>query len=106
MTQKVESAPGGRSLGSAQGQTVQSHGHDITIGNSGNHTHTYARALVPVTESARATSNAINLTYVPGRETGIDTGSGGNHSHSATISNTGGAETRPRNVAALMRIKT
>lgn len=55
--------------------TTGEHSHSVSVGNSGEHSH------------------ALNIS------------AGGTHSHSITIGETGGGETRPRNVALLACIK-
>jgi len=94
----------GRVFGSAQGEAIQSHNHSASSNSTGSHAHTH-------------------LVYhdygfgvgAPNRTTGMFNGGGGaanlggnaagEHSHTITVTNTGGPETRPRNVALLACIK-
>jgi len=65
------------------------HGHNVGIGGAGNHSHSVSGS------TSTAGNHAHNFT----------TSWSGDHTHSFTTNTTGGAETRPRNVALLYCIK-
>jgi microcystin-dependent protein len=88
----------GRTFGSSQGEAIQSHNHSGSTNTTGNHAHTVGIS---------ATAGGFNGYALGGLNfsTTIGTGGAGDHSHSLSINNAGGPETRPRNVALLACIK-
>lgn len=107
----------GRALGSHQGEAMQRHNHaaSTSINTNGSHSHgrpTWQKSLDSTnglkasTQSIRAARNDIGLFTSGPRQWSLP--NNGNHSHSAntSVSNQGGPETRPRNVALLFAIKT
>jgi len=118
-------ADGGRALGSVQGDAIQGHAHSGEVSSAGSHAHSGSTS--PAGSHTHGFSYAATqYSGSPGAATGNGyinksvsgtTGSGGAHSHSLSTDNsgahehqitihaTGGAETRPRNVALLACIK-
>lgn len=113
---------GGRELGSYQGGALQLHGHSGSAATAGKHGHTgktstagrhshsmtFMRDRSP-TDPGNAVLGEENY-YGEQTHTTSEAGEhshslsidqGGEHSHTITIGNTGGSETRPRNVALL-----
>lgn len=113
---------GGRELGSYQGGSLQLHGHSGSAATAGNHGHS-GKTTVNGTHSHTMTflrdrspvdpGNAVlgdenyygEQTHTTSKDGahihGLSIDEAGNHTHTITIGNTGGAETRPRNVALL-----
>lgn len=91
----------GRLLGHAQGDLIKGHDHTGTTTQNGAHTHSTSTGL------SWAMRNNPGLDSAYGGW-GIGEGnmqSAGSHTHSFTTNLTGGAETRPRNIALLAIIK-
>lgn len=102
----------GRQLGSPQDDMIRGHTHSATAANSGAHKHalqfrvggssTDHNSTELLTGSGYPSSsscvNKLRVSSTPMETTGM-------HSHSITVSQTGGHETRPRNVAMLYCIK-
>jgi microcystin-dependent protein len=85
----------GRSFGSFQEDENKQHNHGGSVGSVGNHSHNY---VGPGT-GTRAAGSVFTFAATQTRTTDA----GGSHSHS--ISNDGGVESRPRNIALLACIK-
>jgi microcystin-dependent protein len=97
----------GRTLGSAQAAAMLNHTHSGTTDTQGAHTHS-VNSWVGSTGSATGlmVANAMSFEAGTGR---IAVQSAGAHAHNMTTGNPsagGGTETRPRNVALLVCIKT
>lgn len=100
--------------GSYSAATDGSHGHSASSGSTGNHNHGLARP-----NNTQYSIQGSAIARVSGSGSHTTTGNNGNHSHSISVSaggshahslsgssgNTGGDETRPRNVAVLYCIK-
>lgn len=86
----------GRSFGSFQEDENKQHNHGGSVGSVGNHSHGY---VGPGT-GTRAAGDVYTFSATQNRTTE----GGGSHSHS--IGNDGGDESRPRNIALLACIKT
>lgn len=113
---------GGRELGSYQGGSLQLHGHSgsaatagkhghsgkTTVNGTHSHTMTFLRDRSPV-DPGNAVMGDENYygeqTHTTSKDGahihGLSIDQGGEHSHTITIGNTGGSETRPRNIALL-----
>eukprot|EP01013_Petalomonas_cantuscygni_P040034 TRINITY_DN71783_c0_g1_i1.p1 TRINITY_DN71783_c0_g1~~TRINITY_DN71783_c0_g1_i1.p1 ORF type:complete len:465 (-),score=119.78 TRINITY_DN71783_c0_g1_i1:299-1693(-) len=89
----------GRTLGSYQADDLKSHGHTGTTTKNGSHTHPYSRS-----NYENDNSGPISLGADGDVETHY-TSPAGLHDHDLNINNTGGPETRPKNVALLACIK-
>lgn len=89
----------GRSLWSAQSHLLASHNHTASSSTDGDHTHGVNYG-VPGGGKAVTQDSGIY-----GDPTGLNTTYAGNHGHTITVNSTGGAETRPRNIALLACIK-
>jgi microcystin-dependent protein len=89
-----------RAFGSAQDDLLETHTHTGTAASAGAHTHTVA--INGSGDNGGSQSSASASKENPGNYT---TSSAGAHTHSVTVDATGGAETRPRNVALLFCIK-
>jgi microcystin-dependent protein len=89
-----------RALGSAQGEALKSHTHTGSTSSDGAHTHNVA-----VNGTGTGGSN-YNLGSNSNNAGNVATSSAGSHSHTFTTGSSGGTETRPRNIALLMCIKT
>lgn len=96
----------GRTIGSYQAGMVGPHNHNASTGAAGAHNHTYG----PVT----AVFGANGQTYTDFRPSAGDTdrnsvsltvSTAPDHTHSVTVSNNSGTETRPANYADLLCIK-
>jgi hypothetical protein len=92
----------GRAVGSAQAEDFKSHTHTGTTASAGAHTHTIPGQIL--------SGNGTSMVGPDGRsgdwfKNNSSTNSAGNHTHLFTTDATGGAETRPRNVAALVCLK-
>ncbi|ABM38604.1 phage tail-collar fiber domain-containing protein [Polaromonas naphthalenivorans] len=112
---------GSRSLGSSQAGETASHGHTGSTSAAGIHAHGVndpGHSHQVTQEGGRNTSLAYQngpnsafrgevstLLETTRNATGIGISENGNHSHTVTISATGGSETRPRNLALLAVIK-
>lgn len=90
----------GRGIGTSQADEVASHAHTAVISPAGKHSHTYSAygggsggGVVPSVENRLALFS-------------FQTSEAPDHSHAATINATGGAETRPKNIAYPVLIKT
>lgn len=113
----------GRTLGSTQGYSIQSHNHTGNTGydgnhnhsantnHAGNHRHSYEmhQGQDDGPYRAKGSPNAANASgytrYSGGHSHSVTVYYSGNHRHSFTTNNTGGGETRPRNVAVKFCIK-
>jgi microcystin-dependent protein len=88
------------SFGRKQTDSLRSHTHTTTTSTNGAHTH-------PLRGYSSADDGGL---YIPGSgRRGIDRdtsmASAGSHTHTVTVNSTGGAETRPKNIALLYCIK-
>jgi len=88
-----------RSLGSHQSDELKSHSHSGSTSTAGSHRHPYSRS-----DYQNDNSGPLALNGDGSIET-FYTEYEGSHNHSLIINSTGGAETRPRNHAALICIK-
>lgn len=93
----------GRNIGTVQQDAFKSHDHNGTLGNAANRTVTIA--------GSTAGNSGGNSRLLVGDSLGtpnrlIATSLQDDHSHSLTISSTGGSETRPQNIAYPVIIKT
>lgn len=86
----------GDNIGTKQDGAIQAHKHSGSTNTAGNHSHS--------SHGHNGASKGGNSGYV-GMVSSGNTGSAGNHSHSLRINNTGGAETRPRNISVMYIIK-
>ncbi len=91
-----------RTLGTFQAEDFKAHLHSGTTDNGGEHSHTYT--------DARINEASDSGDYSDGDGTGEQypmqtTSTAPNHTHPFTTGNTGGAETRPDNVAVYYIIK-
>jgi microcystin-dependent protein len=88
----------GRAFASSQAGEIQSHTHTASTGSAGAHSHTTPTGLAVGAGSTGLPSTGSN-------NTANVSSTDGAHTHSVTINNAGGSETRPRNVALLYVIK-
>ena len=88
----------GRAFGSSQADENKAHNHSGEIGSVGNHSHSVTAAR----ENRQWRGDGFTIAGV--NET-FNSGGGGSHSHSLSIDNAGGNESRPRNIAILTCIK-
>ncbi len=119
----------GRTVGSEQLSMLASHGHSATVGSGGGHGHTATASTGPSGAHAHSapraenndvgagspnftTANGLDGTTAPTNPSGdhdhavtVTINDAPDHGHSITVDNTGGAETRPRNLAVLYCIK-
>ena len=86
----------GDSVGTKQGYEVQSHNHTGNTNRTGDHSHS--------SHGQGGAKKGLNSGFV-GMTTSGNTGVAGAHRHTLNINNTGGAETRPRNVSVMFIIK-
>lgn len=119
----------GRQLGSGQAPMLETHNHTATTSPDGGHAHT-ATALIEAAGAHTHTAPRAANSNVGGGSPNYTTANGTNgtaaannssgshthnatvtmdtapsHTHAVTVNNTGGTETRPRNVAFLFCIK-
>lgn len=91
----------GRGIGSVQAEDFKAHSHSGSISPAGEHSH-----LLHLPQASSITSGGG---VVPGVATSTralySTEPAGGHSHSVSISGTGGTETRPKNIAYPVIIK-
>lgn len=92
----------GNNVGSAQGDDTRSHAHTGTTSTNGNHTHTWNNGQEGDDEGGGGSHN--EYTRIPGTVTDA-IAAAGDHNHTFTTNNTGGAETRPENVYVFYIIK-
>lgn len=89
----------GRAIGTYQADDLKSHGHTGTAEEAGSHRHGYSRSDYendndgPISLGPDASVRTFYTSYA------------GDHEHNLLINNTGGPETRPKNVALLACIK-
>jgi len=89
----------GRVLGSEQQDSIKQHNHDagtLETDNSGNHTHGYQGGIVGGSNFNNGTSVGLGTTDPAGDHM---------HSINGNTGNTGGDETRPKNIAVMWQIK-
>ncbi|WP_163557156.1 tail fiber protein [Halomonas sp. NO4] len=113
----------GRGLGSSQGDDNKSHSHSASTNSTGSHGHSGSTNSTGSHSHSYTGQNANdgnlnNGSWAGGDNAAKTTGAAGNHwhslsingngnhSHSVSVGNSGGSETRPRNVAMLYAIKT
>ncbi|MGP5469695.1 shufflon system plasmid conjugative transfer pilus tip adhesin PilV, partial [Pseudomonas helleri] len=89
----------GRTLASAQTDDFKSHSHTGSTSNNGSHSHGYTSAHAGYGGPLQS-GTGFGDSYVRSA-----TEVSGNHSHTLYINNSGGAETRPKNVALLACMK-
>ena len=91
--------------------TQPDHSHVITVANAGSHDHAITVASAGDHNHAVTVANAgdhshsISVTSAGDHSHSITVSEASAHTHAITIGNTGGTETRPRNVALLACIK-
>lgn len=90
----------GRALGSSQADELASHGHNASASSVPDHVHG-----LPVDNDDAKAGGATFASDDQGRVMTNDTDPAGAHTPSVSVDPTGGAETRPRNVAMLYAIK-
>lgn len=72
-------------------EELAAHGHEISVANSGNHTHGVRRRLGYTNSSSQVSSWGVGVAYYHLDEVAqASTEASGTHSHTATASNTGG----------------
>lgn len=91
-----------RVFGSFQVDGFKSHNHTGSTNSTGEHTHNSQFRGVSSIDATPPLPSSV--TYA-GSLTSFPTSSSGNHSHALTINSSGGAETRPRNIALQYCIK-
>lgn len=94
----------GRTLGSKQTDELKSHAHTGTAVNDGAHSHVVAHGAAGSYDYGVNIPNSEGFNDT-GRNSYVNTNTAGAHTHSLTINNTGGIETRPRNIALMYCIK-
>lgn len=87
----------GRVFGSAQASQNLSHTHTASTDTAGSHSHTAPLGL--------SGTGAFDMPATGNMGVASSTSTAGAHSHAVTVSSSGGAEARPRNVALLYIIK-
>ncbi|WP_051399091.1 MULTISPECIES: phage tail protein [Pseudomonas] len=94
---------GGRALNTSQASQNLNHTHSATAANAGAHQHTMSFKQDRAPEGA---GNAVygDEAYYSG-EASQGTSTAGDHTHTITVSFSGGTESRPRNIALLACIK-
>jgi microcystin-dependent protein len=98
--QFLRSVSSGRGIGTSQNDDVKAHAHTGTV-TIPPHSHSYLSPNAPATHY----NGQVADTAVKGRSTASTSEAGGG-THSLSIANTGGTETRPKNVAYVWLIKT
>jgi microcystin-dependent protein len=88
-------------FGQKQADEIKSHSHTATASTSGEHNHSYS---VPGFTRGGGDGDLDNNER-QGSDSGRTTANAGAHSHTITVNQTGGNETRPRNIALLYCIK-
>lgn len=91
----------GRSLWSSQAQDYQSHNHTASTNTVGDHTHGNGVGNI----FGYITSGTAVGGFGVDSQATHQTQPAGSHAHTVTVNNSGGTETRPRNITALMCIK-
>lgn len=94
---------GGNGVGSYEGDLIGSHTHTGTTSTDGNHTHSWNYGWEGDDDNHGGSYD--EFTYAPGPNWASPIGYAGNHSHTLNINSTGGAETRPENVAVYWLIR-
>ncbi|MBV5315259.1 MAG: tail fiber protein [Prolixibacteraceae bacterium] len=97
----VNSGNTGDKVGSFEGDAYKSHNHTGTNSTDGAHTHTYTN----YTGWAEAGGSYWQNIVTRSSSEAANTSSSGNHSHTVTINNAGGNETRPVNAGVNFIIK-
>ena len=92
----------GRAMGSAQGQSYQSHNHTASTDTQGSHTHGTSSGQ----QWAMRNTPGLDSAYGGNGVGQGDMIAAGAHSHTVTVNPNGSTETRPRNIALLACIKT
>lgn len=107
----------GRGLGTGQEAETASHAHFVSASMAGGHVHnitdaghahSYSQTAAGIyggAEGGSRDSVGAQNSMTSTANTGISILSAGEHSHAMTVDATGGAETRPRNIAELICIK-
>lgn len=90
----------GRTIGSVQADEIKAHNHTGTAQPNGSHQHGYTGSL---SNSTRPNGSNSDVPSPVGPQV---TGFAGEHEHTLLINNTGGTETRPKNIAYPVLIKT
>ena len=115
---------GDEAVGSYLGDTFKSHSHNVSVSSTGSHTHTRGtmeitgRANVP-TENFAGTCDGVfskinsfatvdghgytvpGLQFTASKGWTGETSSNGNHTHTVTISENGGSETKPKTIIGM-----
>lgn len=96
----------GDKVGSFQPDIFKSHNHTASSSTDGEHTHTLANNHSAPYKGNNADSGSdISAVDNTDRKLNDPTSAAGNHSHTITVNNSGGAETRPENVSVYYIIK-
>ncbi len=91
-----------RSVGNFQDDTFESHNHTATSASGGGHVHKYYDRDI---NEAGDDGDYADGDGTPGRDLARDTDWAGAHTHTITVNNTGGSETRPVNAGIVYIIK-
>lgn len=94
----------GRVLGTAQSDQNKAHTHSGRTDSGGSHSHSYTDGR-PMNPAGRVVSGGQDHQAIWETISSKTTSAAGSHTHSFTTSDSGGAESRPRNVALLACIK-
>lgn len=98
----VRGITSGRSIGNVQQDALRSHSHNGTLGNAANRTVTISASTLGGSGSS---SRLVAADSLGANNRNIATTLQDSHTHSLTISSTGGSETRPQNIARIFIIK-
>jgi hypothetical protein len=91
-------------FGTKQADDFKSHKHPATNSSDGEHKHTYNSHSATFNLQGGSSGGAVqNIMRNP--DSNGQTSTVGNHSHTITMTETGGTETRPKNIALLYCIK-
>jgi microcystin-dependent protein len=93
----------GNNIGTYESDQYASHSHTTSVSKDGSHQHNIALTRVSVSSGGSYGDTPVGLP--DGNPTDAVTANDGAHTHTITIGNAGGAETRPRNMAVLYIIK-
>ena len=95
----------GREIGTNQSEDTKAHNHTASSNTTGSHTHTVRDVSTASYTNTSHLQITTNTNTTPNYKSGY-VSTDGNHSHTITIDNSTGDETRPRNVALMYCIKT
>jgi hypothetical protein len=86
-------------IATLQDQAFLSHGHTGSTSSDGSHSHSYSDYYVSTQSKGYAGSNDYTMQWISGQGYQTNSTNGaGSHSHTLTINNNGGSETRPKNL--------